>query len=86
LGLFHRLQSLKDNHEKLLKKRAIPYLLYLESHPIFTVEGMMKTLNKPYDQINRMVNYLRELKIIQVQNPSKKNRVYVYESFLNLLR
>jgi hypothetical protein len=55
-------------------------------NPIFTVEAMMKTLNKPYDQINRMVNYLRELKIIQVQNPSKKNRVYVYESLLKLLR
>jgi len=47
---------------------------------------MMKTLNKPYDQINRMVNYLRELKIISMQNKSKKNRVYVYESLLNLLR
>jgi Fic family protein len=86
LGLFHRLQTLKDKHETLLKKRAIPYLRYLESHPIFTVEAMMKTLNKPYDQINRMVNYLRELKIISMQNKSKKNRVYVYESLINLLR
>jgi Fic family protein len=86
LLIFENLRKLKALHESYIPQKYWLYLRYIESHPIFTVDGMMTTLKKPYDQVNRMVGRLRKLNLITAQQHAKKNRRYIYESLLKTVQ
>lgn len=86
LLIFENLRKLKALHESYIPQKYWLYLRYIESHPIFTVDGMMTTLKKPYDQVNRMVGRLRKLNLITTQQHAKKNRRYVYDSLLKIVQ
>jgi len=59
---------------------------YMERKPIFTINDASVDLNLTYNTVSKSVNILVDLDIISKSGDSKRNRVFCYTEYLNILR
>lgn len=81
----------KDNISKLPKtnRQKNSYKIvfnYIEQNPIFAIKEMQKATNLSYNTLNTVVKYLENSKIIKLKEDIKRNRVYVYEEYIELFK
>ncbi|MDD3504055.1 MAG: Fic family protein [Eubacteriales bacterium] len=59
---------------------------YLEQHPIIDIGKTAKELNLSYNTVSSVVKKLTQLKILTETTNASRNRIFVYEDYLSLLR
>lgn len=88
----HKLSELHDNNIAMLPKsnrskdnlRAV--FDYLEQYPIINIKRTAKELKVSYNTVSTAVNKLVELGILHETTNAARNRVFVYEEYLKVLR
>lgn len=69
------------------KKNNVKALFeYIERYPIIDIQKTAKALNMSYNTVSSSINKLIELKILKKDNNAARNRVYIYEKYLEILR
>jgi Fic family protein len=58
---------------------------YLESSPIIEVKQTAEKFGLTYGRVNNAVKRLEEFKILKQSNPQRRNRVYSYAAYLDIL-
>lgn len=87
------LVSLNEKNSKLIdskvtssKKTVLEVFDYIQSNPIIDISETAKKIGKAYNTISNAINKLLELGILQSANEQDRNRVFVYEDYLSILR
>lgn len=79
--------NMKKIPETNRKKNNIKTLFeYVERYPIIDIQKTAKALNMSYNTVSSSINKLIELKILKKDNDAARNRVYIYEKYLEILR
>jgi Fic family protein len=65
---------------------AKQFITYLYSKPIIDAAEAAKVLNVNISTAHRLIQDFEKLKILKEQTGSKRNRVFVFENYLNLFR
>jgi Fic family protein len=80
------LTTLRNEFKKLIKPSDYWLLEYLETTPIIDAKTTSTTLNLDYSKVNRTIIRFVDLGILKITNTSKRNRTYIYEQYLNILK
>jgi Fic family protein len=80
------LTTLRNEFKKLIKPSDYWLLEYLETTPIIDAKTTSITLNLDYSKVNRTIIRFVDLGILKITNTSKRNRTYIYEQYLNVLK
>jgi Fic family protein len=80
------LTTLRNEFKKLIKPSDYWLLEYLETTPIIDAKTTSITLNLDYSKVNRTIIRFVDLGILKITNTSKRNRTYIYEQYLNILK
>lgn len=89
------IRELEKLHEKNFKviekigratKNTRKVLKYLESNPIIDIKKTSVKLEISYNAVSNAVNHLMELGILRQTDSVKRNRVFSYEEYLEILR
>jgi Fic family protein len=93
LECINLLVSLNEKNWKLIedkvtssKKTVLEVFEYIQSNPIIDISETSKKIGKAYNTISNAIKILRNLGILQNANEQDRNRVFVYEDYLNILR
>lgn len=92
LESIEKLTSLHDRNVRLLPKttRAKDNLRlvfdYIEQFPIIDIRRTANALKLSYNTVSAAVNKLSELGILKETTNASRNRVFVYEDYLDILR
>jgi Fic family protein len=87
-----KLASLRDSHQKLVAKlgrsakTAMCLLTYLEANPIMEIQRTAIELKISFKTISDAVRRLCDAKILIQTNGGRRNRVFAYEAYLNILK
>lgn len=68
----------KDNIKELFE--------YIEKYPIIDIQKTSKALGMSYNTTASAINKLVDLKILKKGNESLRNKIYIYEEYLKILR
>ena len=71
----------KTNREKETQKMVFEYI---EQNPIFSIKDIQSEVGLSYNTVNAVVSKLEELNIVKKQEEIKRNKVYIYEEYVNL--
>jgi len=91
----HTIESLSELHNRnaaLLPKSTRgkdtcnELFLFLEQYPIVDIKGTAKALNLSYNTVSKSVKKMIDLGILKETTNSARNRVFVYEDYLAILR
>lgn len=92
LSSIEALSALHEKHLTLLststKKSEHPKALlnHMMSHPILDIASAAKALSVSYNTLSESMNILMSLGIVNERTNAKRNRIFVYEPFLAILR
>lgn len=78
----NRLEKLKGKP----KQNALLLFDYIESHPIIDIKQASIGIDKAYNTVSSAVNTFIKYGILKQVDGNKRYRVFVYESYLNILR
>jgi Fic family protein len=67
-------------------KMALRLLSYLEENPIIDIQKTALTLGTTFKTISDAVKRLRETGILSQAAGTKRNRIFVYEAYLEILK
>ncbi|MBQ0036588.1 MAG: Fic family protein [Firmicutes bacterium] len=59
---------------------------YIEKYPIIDIQKTAKALNMSYNTVSNSINKLIELKVLKKGNDAARNRIYIYDKYLQILR
>lgn len=59
---------------------------YIEEHPLIDIKGASHGMNKAYNTIASAIKTLEKMRILKKVNDGRRNRIYVYEEYLDILR
>jgi len=65
---------------------AKQFITYLYSKPIIDAAEAAKVLNVNISTAHRLIQDFEKLKILKEQTGYKRNRVFIFENYLNLFR
>ena len=80
-------KDIEENKIILLGKRipkAMALLQYLYGKPIVDTNEVAKVLEVDISTAHRLINDFQRLEILKEQTGFKRNRIFVFESYLNL--
>ncbi|MGB3367694.1 MAG: Fic family protein [Acidaminobacteraceae bacterium] len=89
------IRKLEELHEQNFKKieqigRAYKtvkvVLIYIESNPIIDIKKTSEELELSYNAVSNAVNHLVDLSILIQTNSDKRNRIFSYEEYLEIMR
>lgn len=79
--------NIKKIPETNRKKNNIKILFeYIEKYPIIDIQKTAKALDMSYNTVSSLINKLIELEILKKENDAARNRVYIYDKYLEILR
>ncbi|MFA5692585.1 MAG: Fic family protein [Acholeplasmataceae bacterium] len=85
--------SLKEKHLKLVnsltgkqKQTALLLYDYITVHPIINITKASITINKSFNTVSNTVNIFINLGILVQAKSKKRNRTFIYGSYLDILR
>lgn len=87
-----KLSILHNNHLKVLEsakntsKTVIKVFHYIERFPIISIPKISKDLHISFNSASQSINILVKVGILKQTTPQKRNRIFVYESYLEILR
>jgi Fic family protein len=91
IATFKSILALKAKIEKEIlpqfgsrQKKAIEVMQYLYGKPIITINTIVKELGFNYSVANRIVNDLVETKVVRMLNVSGKEKLYLFEEYLEV--
>lgn len=67
-------------------KNALQLLGYLEANPIIEITKTAKALDMSFNTVSSAIKRLCDAGILVQSSGEKRNRIFSYESYLNLLR
>ncbi|MFA6661552.1 MAG: hypothetical protein WCS56_00795 [Bacilli bacterium] len=70
----------------MLKNKDYWLLDYLEGKPIVSATSIAKDNNKPISTVNRTVLRFRDMGILKETSSAKKDRTYIYQKYLDILK
>ena len=78
----------RENLEKInkLSKNAKLIFKYLESNPIIDIGTSAKELKVSYNTVSNALSKLMELGIVEKLNDKKRDRLFIYKKYLDILR
>jgi len=86
-----KILDLRENHrQRIIDKagsrsfNALKLLDQLYGQPITSIKNVEKNLQTTFHTANRLVNQLVQLEIIQEMTGQKRNRIYIYQPYLDL--
>lgn len=79
-------RQLIDDQIGRAKKTVRMLLDYLERNPIIDIKKTSLALEISYNTVSNAVNQLMDLGILQQTESGQRNRVFVYEAYLQILR
>lgn len=94
-SVINKITSINDLHKKILsilpttnrQKNSYEIVFnYIEQNPIFTIKEIQKKMKLSYNTVNTIVEYFKNLKILILKDNVKRNRVYVYEEYIDLFK
>lgn len=94
-SVINKITSINDLHKKILsilpttnrQKNSYEIVFnYIEQNPIFTIKEIQKKMKLSYNTVNTIVEYFENLKILKLKDNVKRNRVYVYEEYIDLFK
>ena len=94
-SVINKITNINDLHKKILsilpttnrqKKSYEIVFNYIEQNPIFTIKEIQKEMKLSYNTVNTIVEYFKNLKILKLKEDVKRNRVYVYEEYIDLFK
>ncbi len=94
-SVINKITSINDLHKKILsilpttnrQKNSYEIVFnYIEQNPIFTIKEIQKEMKLSYNTVNTIVEYFKNLKILKLKDNVKRNRVYVYEEYIDLFK
>ena len=94
-SVLKRMDILNDLHNKNIlklpinnrKKKSHEMIFnYIELHPIFTIKEVVEKTKLSFNTINSVVKKFEELDIIKKQNLYMRNKVYIYEEYVNVFK
>ena len=94
-SVINKITSINDLHKKILsilpttnrQKNSYEIVFnYIEQNPIFTIKQIQKKMKLSYNTVNTIVEYFKNLKILILKDNVKRNRVYVYEEYIDLFK
>lgn len=92
LQTIEKMSDLHDKNISLLQstnRSSINFRLifdYLEQHPIIDIGKTAKDIDRSYNTVSSIVKKLISLNILRETTNASRNRIFVYEDYLNLLR
>lgn len=82
----NKLTMLREKNKSLIKTNDSWLLEYLEMNPIIDTKRTSDKTNIDYFKVNRAIMKFVELGILKITDNSKKERTYVYEEYVNILK
>lgn len=87
INLLHAQNKTRIENENVRAVGTYLVLLeYLEEHPIMDITQVSKALEISYNTVASAVKKFEELGILVQQGKKRRNKVYVYEAYLKILR
>lgn len=93
LNTIESLLNLKQEHLEILtqlqgktKQTALLLFTYLESHPIIDIKQASIGIKKAFNTVSTAITTFIELGILKQVDGHKRNRIFAYEPYLNILR
>jgi Fic family protein len=92
INTIRELQELREKNFKAIEnigrafKTVRKVLSYLERNPIIDIKKTSDELELSYNAVSNAVNHLVELGILRQTDSAKRNRVFSYEEYLEILR
>ncbi len=89
---FQRIMALREEIEKLVvtlgrrAENARRLILQLYGAPAVTIQGAMATLDLKYNPANQLIAGLCELELLKEVTGYRRNRIFVFERYLQLFR
>jgi Fic family protein len=87
------LVSLNEKNAKLIedkvtssKKTVLELFRHIQSNPIIDITETSKKIKKAYNTTANAIKKLQDLRILKITNEQDRNRVYIYEDYLAILR
>lgn len=80
---------LLDKEKILLKGKSrnlLPLFLYLFKHPIIDIPQASKDLSLSFNTVAKGVNSLMEMGILKQRKSQKRNRSFIYQDYLDILK
>lgn len=86
-SLDNRLKGIIQNNPEFTKMRETARLIldFLFTHPITTISEVSQNLNKAYNTIQNTLEEFIKLKLVSESIFNKRNKLYRFEAYLNLL-
>lgn len=94
-SVLKRMDILNELHNKNISKLPINnrkkksheiIFNYIELHPIFTIKEVAEKTKLSFNTVNSVVKKFEELDIIKKQNLYMRNKVYIYEEYVNVFK
>ena len=79
-------EILKANFTKRTKETVLNIFEYTLSHPLIDIPTTADSLKISYNTVKKGIDSLEELGILKQINKHKRNKVYSYENYLNILK
>ncbi|MCF7927265.1 MAG: Fic family protein [Candidatus Izimaplasma sp.] len=93
LECINLLISLNKKNAKLIetkipssKKSVFEVFRYIQSNPIIDIPETSKKIGKAYNTTANAIKKLQDLGILIIKNEQDRNRIYIYEDYLAILR
>lgn len=93
LACINLLVSLNEKNAKLIdekvsssKKTILEVFRYIQSNPIINITETSKKIGKAYNTTAAAIKKLQDLEILTIAHEQDRNKVYIYEEYLTLLR
>lgn len=80
------IKELRNKNMKLIKKEDHWLLEYLEKNPIIDSKKTSDRCKLNYSKVNRSINRFVEIGILKITNSSKRNRTYIYNEYIEILK
>ena len=85
--------SLNEKNTRLIeekvtgsKKTVFDVFNYIQSNPIINIPKTARKIGKAYNTIAAAITQLQNLGILKIKHEQDRNRVYIYEDYLAILR
>lgn len=90
----HKIEGLEDEMVRTIQasslfarsmKDAIELLDYLFKNPVISITEVSEKLNRPYNSVKAMVRKFEELGVLTQHLHAKRNRIYTFSRYIDLL-
>ena len=94
-SVLRRMDTLNELHNKNIsklpinnrKKKSYEIIFnYIENNPIFIIKEVVEQTNLSFNTVNSVLKKFEELDIIKKQNLYMRNKVYLYEEYINVFK